>query len=140
MIGSNRGRYGLVALIYMAGNVDKKVSVKEVAEKEKISKRYLEQIFSALKKNGILISVKGAQGGYLLAKAPKEISVGEVLRSLEEIENVVPPKYDIEDINYTIQKEVWDSIEENISKIIDNTSIEDLRNKHNENSSNIYYI
>lgn len=140
MIGSNRGRYGLVALIYMAGNIEKKVSVKEVAEKEKISKRYLEQVFSALKKSGILISVKGSQGGYLLAKAPKEISVGEVLRALEDIENIVSPKYDIEDINYTIQKEVWDSIEESINKIINNTSIEDLRNKHNENSANIYYI
>ena len=140
MIGTNRGHYGLVALIYMAGNIEKKVSVKEVAEKENISKRYLEQIFSAMKKSGILISVKGSQGGYLLSRSPKEITVGDVLRSLEDIENPVPKNYSIEDISYTIQKEVWDSIDASINKIIESTSIEDLRNKHNENSANIYYI
>jgi Rrf2 family protein len=129
MIGTNRGHYGLVALIYMAGNIEKKVSVKEVAEKENISK-----------KGGILISVKGSQGGYLLSKNPKEIRVGDVLRTLEDIESAVPKNYRIEDISYTIQKEVWDSIEKSINQIIDNTSIEDLKNKHNENSANIYYI
>ena len=59
------------------------VTLKTISKRQNISERYLEQIFSALRKSGIIIGRKGAQGGYTLAKDPKEITISEILRVLE---------------------------------------------------------
>ena len=138
---TKRSKYGLKALVYMACNPEKKFSVKEIAEREVIPKRYLEQIFSALKKEEIIVSIKGAQGGYLLARPAKEISVADVLRPLEDTQESsgccgCKP----EDIEYTLEKEVWENIDTTIRKITEGISLDDLKNKHYENSADIYYI
>ena len=82
---STKSKYGIRALLYMAvkGN-DTKVSIKEIAEEENISGRYLEQIFSVLKQGNIVKSVKGASGGYIFAKETKDISIKELIELLEK--------------------------------------------------------
>lgn len=138
---SKRSKYGLRALVYMACNPEKKFSVKEISEKEGISKRYLEQIFSALKKAEVIMSIKGAQGGYLLARPSKEISVADVLKTLEDTqESSGCSGCKPEDIEYTLEKEVWEKIDMTIKKITEDISLDDLKNKHYENSADVYYI
>lgn len=81
---STRGRYGLRAVIDIAVHgKEEAVAISSIAERQSISAKFLEQLIAKLKKAGILTSVRGAQGGYRLAKAPEEISVGEILRVLE---------------------------------------------------------
>ena len=59
------------------------IPLREIAEKQNLSDSYLEQLFATLRKDGLINSVRGAQGGYMLARAPEEITVGNILRSLE---------------------------------------------------------
>lgn len=137
---SKRSKYGLRALVCMACSPQKKFTVKEISESEDISKRYLEQIFSALKKAELIVSIKGAQGGYLLARPSKEISVADVLRTLEDIQEASSCSCKPGDVEYTLEKEVWKKIEENVKKITEDISLEDLKNKHYEGGADFYYI
>ena len=81
---STKGRYALRLMLDLATN-DKYgyTPVKEISLRQDISDKYLEQIISRLSKAGLVISARGAQGGYKLAKAPEACTVGEILRVLE---------------------------------------------------------
>ena len=75
---STKGRYGLRAMIDLARYSEKEpVSIGSVAARQEISERYLEQLVALLKKAGLVKSIRGASGGYVLAKKPSEISVGD---------------------------------------------------------------
>lgn len=82
---STKGRYALRLLLDLAKNQGESgfVSLKDIAEHQNISKKYLEQIVSSLNRANMLITVRGAQGGYRLAKEPKDYSIGEILRAAE---------------------------------------------------------
>ena len=81
---STKGRYALRMLIDLASNhEDGYISLKDIAERQDISKKYLEQIVPMLNKSGILRTNRGNKGGYMLAKAPNELTVGDVLRATE---------------------------------------------------------
>ena len=87
---STKGRYGLRALIDLAVHADEgAVSIQSIAERQKISESYLEQLARLLKKAGIIVSVRGAKGGYQLGRPAEEISVGDILRALEGNLNAV---------------------------------------------------
>lgn len=84
MMISTKGRYALRFMIEVAKNgVSSYLSLKEVSENQGISIKYLEQIATQLSKSGLLLSVRGPQGGYRLIKKAEEYSVGEILRSTE---------------------------------------------------------
>lgn len=81
---STKGRYGLMAMFELAleyGNGP--IPLRNIAAKQDLSDNYLEQLFSTLRKDELLNSVRGAQGGYMLARRPDDITVGDILRSLE---------------------------------------------------------
>jgi Rrf2 family iron-sulfur cluster assembly transcriptional regulator len=81
---SNKGRYGVRALFDIAFHNDgRPTQIREIAERELIPARFLEQIFQDLKKAGLIASKRGPRGGYQLARPATEISVGDVLRALE---------------------------------------------------------
>lgn len=81
---STRGRYGLMAMYRLRENYGKgPVSIKSIAEMENLSELYLEQLFISLKKHNLVKSVRGAQGGYLLADDPSKIKIGDIINSLE---------------------------------------------------------
>jgi Rrf2 family protein len=81
---SNKGRYGVRALFDIAFHSDgRPTQIKEIAERELIPARFLEQIFQDLKKAGLIGSKRGPRGGYHLARPAEQISVGDVLRALE---------------------------------------------------------
>ena len=81
---STKGRYGLRAMIDLAAHMDEEtVSLNSIAKRQNISESYLEQLAASLKKAGLVVSSRGAQGGYKLGRAASEISVGDVLRACE---------------------------------------------------------
>ena len=79
---STASRYGLRALKYLAQNPGY-CSIQNISHDEKISKTYLEKIFSRLQKNGIVLANRGAQGGYALSKKPQAVTLSEILLVLE---------------------------------------------------------
>lgn len=81
---STKGRYALRVMIDIAENgKEESVSVKDIAERQNISKKYLEQILALLSKGGMITTVRGNKGGYRLTKSPDEYVVGEILRATE---------------------------------------------------------
>src|SRR5512144_927380 len=81
---SNKGRYGVQALFDIAfHNEGRPTQIREIAERELIPARFLEQIFQDLKRAGLIGSKRGPRGGYHLARPASEISVGDVIRALE---------------------------------------------------------
>ena len=84
MIVSTKGRYALRVMIDLAEHPsDGYIPLREIAQRQEISEKYLEQIVSVLKKAGYVNSVRGAQGGYCLAGKPQEYTVGMILRLTE---------------------------------------------------------
>lgn len=141
---STKGRYGLRSIIDLIIHSNgEKVPLINIAERQNISKNYLEQVFASLRKAGILNSTKGAQGGYYLASKPSEITVGDVLRVLEGDLSVVSIDLDTQDnpIEQCIQKKVWGKVDRKTQEIIDSISLEDLINEYrNDNTTLMYYI
>lgn len=145
---STKGRYGLRALIDLAvHSTENHVSLVSIAERQKISLNYLEQVFASLRKAGIVKSIKGSQGGYVLADSPDKITVAQILKILEGEFNIIDETtYDDEAIDY-IQKAVksllWDKINEQVSYYLYNTTLETLAGEYrrlNGNVSDMYYI
>lgn len=142
---STKGRYGLKAMIDLAANsVNDSVTLKSISERQNISEGYLEQIFSALRKKGLIQGRKGSQGGYILGASMSDITVGEILRSLEGDLNVV----NADEINpedkaeQCIRYNVWDKLNKSINEIVDAVTLEDLVLEYNTLNNNdfMYYI
>ena len=141
---STKGRYGLRAIIdLILHSHGENVPLITIAERQNISKNYLEQVFSSLRKAGIVSSIKGAQGGYFLAKDPSDISVGDVLRILEGDLSlaVLDSETKENQIEKCIYKNVWTEIDKKVNEVINNISLEDLVKELNEgNDILMYYI
>ena len=117
---STKGRYGLRAMIDLAQySGDAPVSIISISERQDISERYLEQLVALLRKAGLVRSIRGAGGGYVLAKDMKEISVGDILRALEgSLEPVECPGLDpaggCKSADSCVSKYVWKRINESL--------------------------
>ncbi len=129
---STKGRYGLRALIDLAQYSEiEPVSINNIAARQGISERYLEQLMTLMKKAGLIKSIRGAGGGYVLAKDMSEISVGDVLRalegSLEPVEcTAFRPEDSCEAAGGCVTKYVWQRINESINQTVDEISIRQL--------------
>lgn len=127
---STKGRYGLRALVDMAvcGNGGP-VSLSGVVTRQKLSLNYMEQVFGILRKAGIVNSVKGPCGGYLLAKQPAEITIKEVLDALEGSFSIIDGERDIrknDAIQAAIESLVWSQIDKQVNDFLDKRTIADL--------------
>ena len=142
MIISSKGKYGLVALMEIClYSRSEAVTLKSVSKRQDISERYLEQIFSILKKGGIINSKKGAQGGYFLARKPKDITVGEILNILEGYLKIVSPSEEKNDIECFMQKKIWNNINRQIETYFNSITLEELVKDYIEGKITImYYI
>ena len=129
---STKGRYGLRALIDLARYSEMEpVSISCIAERQNLSERYLEQLMSLLKKAGLIKSIRGAGGGYVLAKDAGEISVGDVLRALEgSLEPVECAGYDSDEecaaSGGCVTKYVWKRINESINQTVNEMKLDTL--------------
>lgn len=128
---STKGRYGLRALIDLAQYSEiEPVSISSIATRQGISERYLEQLMTLLKKAGLIKSIRGAGGGYVLAKDMSEISVGDVLRalegSLEPVECAAHQEDGCEAAGGCVTKYVWQKINESINKTVNEMDLKQL--------------
>lgn len=129
---STKGRYGLRALIDLAQYSEiEPASINSIAMRQGISERYLEQLMTLMKKAGLIKSIRGAGGGYVLAKDMGEISVGDVLRALEgNLQPVECAAFSREDSceasGGCVTKYVWQRINESINKTVDEISLKQL--------------
>jgi Rrf2 family protein len=130
---STKGRYALRLMLDLATNCSgDPIRLKDVARRQNISEKYLEQIISVLNKAGYVRSIRGPQGGYVLQKAPKEYTVGMILRltegSLTPVECVADTG-----ISGGCQMEegcatriLWKKLDDAINSVVDNVTLEDL--------------
>lgn len=129
---STKGRYGLRAMIDLARySEEEPVSISSIAARQDISERYLEQLVGLLKKAGLVRSIRGATGGYILARNAKEISVGDVLRALEgSLEPVKCAAFYSEEgcmaADGCVTKYVWQKINESINATVDHMMLDEL--------------
>jgi Rrf2 family protein len=123
---STKGRYGLRCLIDMIiNNTGDCIPLNLIASRQKISEQYLEHVFYLLRKANVVKSIRGPQGGYVLAKRPSEITVGQVLRALEGDTNVTYFECD-NVIESSINSVVWESINKSTNHIIDSITLDQI--------------
>ncbi|ASS74822.1 AsnC family transcriptional regulator [Tumebacillus algifaecis] len=132
---SSRGHYGLMAMTYLAQKADEgPTPIKQIASAEQIPEQYLEQIFAELRKAGLVSSVRGARGGYRLARSPEEINVGQVVKVLEgEIAPVECLHSSEEDTELCCSKTdncttkvVWEKLRDTMVAVLDDITLHDI--------------
>ena len=129
---STKGRYGLRAVVDLAMNYgDRPVVLSTIAERQDISEGYLEQLMVPLKKAGIIASARGAQGGYYLARDPRESDGGAVFRALEgplALVSCISEEHTeaCERKDYCGSAFIWSEIQDAISAVLDKYTIYDL--------------
>lgn len=128
---STKGRYALRLMLDIALNDAKTpVRIKDIAERQQISDKYLEQIVSSLNKAGFVKSLRGPQGGYRLTKKPEEYTVGMILRLIEG--SLAPVACLNDDINNCTRADrcptliLWEKLYDAISEVVDNITLADL--------------
>ncbi|MCR5724061.1 MAG: Rrf2 family transcriptional regulator [Treponema sp.] len=128
---STRGRYALRFMIDLAqhGN-ENYIALKDISQRQEISIKYLEQITSLLSKYGLLLSVRGPQGGYKLARAPEEYTIGQILRTTEG--NLAPVTCLETDHNECPRKAgcptlpLWEGLAKVVNSYLDSVTLKDL--------------
>ncbi len=146
---STRGRYGVKAMLDLALNsLEDSVPVKSIAERHNIPRKYLEQVLFELKKAGLVKSARGPTGGYMLAKPPEHITVGDILRTLEG--DLAPVKCvkqgekreKCRRERQCITKYVWARIRDEVNQVVDGITLKDLTDAYQEEVINgyMYYI
>ena len=143
---STKFRYGLRALIELAvqskGNP---VSLGVLASKQDISQKYLESIFKAFHKTGIVRSVRGPKGGYMLAESPKDLIILSIFKALEGSLDIIECLHDKSVCTRTAgcsTRELWKGLEESIETFLSSRTLQDLMenyqsSKHNFKAMNI---
>lgn len=128
---STRGRYAIRMMLDLAmADATKPVRVKEIAQRQEISEKYMEQIISILNKAGYVRSIRGPQGGYFLTKKPEDYTIGMILRLTEG--SMVPVDcLEYEESGCARQETcvtwlLWKKLDEAIKGVIDNVTLADL--------------
>ena len=122
---STKGRYGLTIMIELAKKYGEgPIPLKAIAQANDLSEHYLEQIVSQLRNAGLVKSVRGAYGGYILTKDPKYITSGDIIRVLEGPIQLVEGIDDEE----PAKRKLWIRITNAIKDVLDHTTLEDLAN------------
>jgi Rrf2 family protein len=142
---STKGRYGLKAMMDLAiYSLGEPLNLKSIAERQNVSEKYLEHIFSALKKAGLLKSTKGTQGGYILAQPTGETTVGSILRVLEGDLSVAEKPSgedgDADILERCINQNVYEKIDRSIAQLLDGITLDDLQQEYKKMNENIDYM
>jgi len=145
---SSKGRYGVAAMISMAQNQPKNeyITVISIAEKLGISKIYLEQVFSLLKRAELVHSIKGAQGGYKLARPAEKITAAQILRAVEvglfeKTEDSV--SQGAAAIDAAMEALIWSQLDSTVARTLESASLSELvleSEKHKTGKDLMFYI
>lgn len=127
---STKGRYGARAMVDIALHQrEGPTLLKDIAKRQGISEKYLERIITSLKVAGLIKSIRGAHGGYILAKPPSEIKLSEIIRALEgslaPVECVDDPTY-CNRAGICVTRDVWVKIKDRINEVLESISLKDL--------------
>lgn len=127
---STRARYGIHAMYDLAQNYGAQPRpIKAVAEAQAIPEAYLEQFLCTLRRAGLVVSARGAQGGYMLSRPPGEITVGDILRALEggltlldclDEEDACGKSCDCP------SRKIWQRLRDGINEIVDGITLDDM--------------
>ena len=142
---STRGRYALRMMLDLSEHsADGFVALKDIAARQDISKKYLEQIIPVLNRAGLLQTTRGVQGGYRLARKPSEYTVGDILRVTETSLNSVaclesgatacPRQQDC------LTKPVWEGLDRVINEYLDSITLQDILDRRQSTVGNDYII
>lgn len=145
---SSKGRYGLAAMIHIGaiGRNGDYITIISIAEALNISKIYLEQVFSLLRRANLVISVKGAQGGYRLSRSSEEISAREILEAIE-LSLFEPTDSTVKESNLPIEKSMenllWRKLDNEVAITLASVSLKDLVDEAERNKDDdgiMFYI
>ncbi|MBW8348212.1 Rrf2 family transcriptional regulator [Bacillus sp. IITD106] len=132
---STKGRYGLTIMIELAKRHEEgPISLKSIAQNHNLSEHYLEQLAGPLRNAGLVRSIRGAYGGYVLADEPSKITAADIIRVLE---GPISPVEGIED-EEPAKRALWMRIRDAVKEVLDNTTIEDLANHSDDNTPDAY--
>lgn len=142
---STKGRYAVRVMLDLAvHNTGEYIKVKQIAQRQEISEKYLEQIIAILNKAGYVKSVRGAQGGYKIARDPGEYTVGMILRltegSLAPVACLEGETNECERCDTCDTLLIWKQLEEAINHVVDNVTIADLIERRQERLGSQYVI
>lgn len=141
---STRTRYAVRAIIELAQNGNNKpLQLKIIAQRQDISVKYLEQLMAILRSSGFVRSIRGSKGGYVLAKAPNQIKLNEVLHRLEGTVTTVEC---VENEDYCLRsadcasRYLWMQVEQAVEKVLEAITLQDLVDKANDGKKLDYQI
>lgn len=142
---STKGRYALRLMLDLAINyTGEYISIKSIAGRQNISEKYLEQIITQLNKAGFVKSVRGAQGGYMLDRAPEQYTVGMILRlmegSLAPVSCLDKEENSCNRAADCVTIEVWRKLGEAIDQVVDHITLADLVESYHSKSEPNYSI
>lgn len=141
---STKGRYALRIMMDLSSHIGETVKLKDIAARQEISEKYMEQIIAVLNKAGYVRSTRGAQGGYQLVKQPEEYTVGMILRltegSLAPVDCLEENALHCERNGRCATVEIYKRIYDAINGVIDHTTVQDLLDIEREKAINDYVI
>jgi len=144
---STKGRYAMRAMLNLALHYGEgPILLKEVAKRERISERYLEQIILPLKAAGLVNSTRGARGGFILAKPPSQIRLIEVMQVSEGLIALVECVSDPEVCSHAsvcVTRDIWSEMKKAMNGILESTTLQDLVERQREKEqpkARMYYI
>ena len=141
---STKGKYGVRAVFEIARNYGNgPITIKEIADRQGISFSYLEQILHKLGKAGVIESVRGPAGGYLLASKPAELTIGDIVRTLEgpiALSHCLEPgeSRDCNQADDCVARMVWEKVGAKIEEALDSISFNDLLHQHNHQKTPVF--
>lgn len=141
---SCKTKYALLALLELAAYHQKQepLQIRQIAEKQEISDRYLEQLLATLRRGGLVKSQRGAKGGYLLAREPWQITLLDVVECLEGLEGSNSECPLINTAEKAVVEEIWQVIDENIKAQLQKHNLQTLSEHRNnkQRTDLMYYI
>ena len=142
---STKGRYALRMLIDLAEHQSCGfVALKDIAQRQNISKKYLEQIIPILGKSNILKTTRGSQGGYMLSRSPDKYTVGEILRltegSLAPVDCLNQDPIECQRSGECATLPIWQGLNRVINEYLDNITLQDILDQQRERYTNDYTI
>jgi Rrf2 family cysteine metabolism transcriptional repressor len=138
---STKVRYGTRAVLELASHYGEgPIELKEIAKRENISLKYLEQVIVPLRTAGLVKSVRGSKGGYSLAKPPSEICLNDLMEILEGplhlIECLNDPRV-CQKVPYCVTRDIWKEVSEAIDGVFHSVTLEDMVNRRREKEGRI---
>ena len=144
---STRTRYGTRAMLYLAPSYEKgPISIKEIADHQQLSPKYLETLMATLRAAGLVRSARGAQGGHMLARPPDQITLRQIYTALEGPEKLVDCTADPQVCDRSgtcVTLEVWAQLYDACMEVLESITLEDLAHRAREKqglSAIMYHI